>query len=79
LLALRQCRARAMLAAGFRGVAMADRPFTRAELERPRQWDQPTICNGLLANRRRRRQKDLPISRNIRGLIQINPAPSLRL
>lgn len=26
---------------------MAERPFTRAELERLAQWDTPTICNGL--------------------------------
>jgi regulator of RNase E activity RraA len=26
---------------------MADRPFTRADLEALRQWDTPTICNGL--------------------------------
>jgi regulator of RNase E activity RraA len=26
---------------------MADRPFTRADLETLRQWDTPTICNGL--------------------------------
>jgi regulator of RNase E activity RraA len=26
---------------------MADRPFSLADLERLRQWDTPTICNGL--------------------------------
>lgn len=26
---------------------MAERPFTRADLETLRQWDTPTICNGL--------------------------------
>jgi regulator of RNase E activity RraA len=26
---------------------MAERPFTRADLEALRQWDTPTICNGL--------------------------------
>jgi regulator of RNase E activity RraA len=26
---------------------MAERPFTRADLEVLRQWDTPTICNGL--------------------------------
>ncbi|MGH7067506.1 MAG: RraA family protein [Acetobacteraceae bacterium] len=26
---------------------MAERPFTRAEMERLTQWDTPTICNGL--------------------------------
>ncbi|MBU6498931.1 MAG: RraA family protein [Rhodospirillales bacterium] len=26
---------------------MADRPFTRADLETLKQWDTPTICNGL--------------------------------
>jgi regulator of RNase E activity RraA len=26
---------------------MADRPFTRLDLETLRQWDTPTICNGL--------------------------------
>jgi regulator of RNase E activity RraA len=26
---------------------MADHPFTRADLETLRQWDTPTICNGL--------------------------------
>ncbi|MGH7103603.1 MAG: RraA family protein [Acetobacteraceae bacterium] len=26
---------------------MAERPFTRADMERLTQWDTPTICNGL--------------------------------
>ena len=26
---------------------MAERPFTRADLETLTQWDTPTICNGL--------------------------------
>ncbi|HEY0419288.1 MAG TPA: RraA family protein [Acetobacteraceae bacterium] len=26
---------------------MADRPFTKADLETLKQWDTPTICNGL--------------------------------
>src|ERR1700730_15537882 len=50
-------RARALLrpraAARLRSVAkeregvMAERPFTRADLETLGQWDTPTICNGL--------------------------------
>jgi regulator of RNase E activity RraA len=27
--------------------AMADRPFTQADLDTLKQWDTPTICNGL--------------------------------
>ncbi len=48
---------------------MAERPFTQADLDVLKQWDTPTICNGLEITNPERRA----IGFNIRPLVVLDP------